>query len=89
MTSSLMGFTGDLICLLKIMSLHVIFGEKPCSKTMMTKFIVVDIPSAYKAIIGWLTLNQFKAMVFTYHMVIKFSTRTDVGELRSNQRESQ
>lgn len=83
-----MGFTGDFICLLRIMSLYVIFGEEPCSKIVMTKFIVVDIPSAYNAIIGWPTLNPLKAVVFTYYMVMKFSTRTDIGEPRSNQRDS-
>ncbi|RRT79131.1 hypothetical protein B296_00025919 [Ensete ventricosum] len=43
MTSSLPRFTSDSISLLEIMSLHVTFGDEPCSKTMINKFMVVDI----------------------------------------------
>lgn len=45
MISSLTRFMGDFISLLGTMSLHIIFDEEPCSKIMMTKFMVVDIHS--------------------------------------------
>ena len=83
-----MEFIGDSISPLGTMSLHVTLGDEPCSKTMMTKFIVVDIPSAYNMIISRPTLNRLKAMSSTYHIVIKFPTRIDVGELRSDLKES-
>ena len=52
MVPSLMGFMSDSICLLGTTSLHIIFGEEPCSKIVMTKFIVIDILSAYNTIVG-------------------------------------
>ncbi|RRT55634.1 hypothetical protein B296_00024561 [Ensete ventricosum] len=45
------------------------------------------LPSAYNAIIGRPTLNRFKAVVSTYHRLLKFPTRTGVGEVRSDPRE--
>lgn len=32
-------------------------------------------------------LSKLRTMVSTYHMVIKFLTRTDIGDLKSNPRE--
>ena len=52
MTSSSTGFTGDSISPLEIMNLHVTFGDNPCFKIVMTKFMVVDILSIYNVIIG-------------------------------------
>lgn len=45
MTFLLMGFTDDSICPLESVSLYVIFGKESYSKMLMTKFIVMDIPS--------------------------------------------
>lgn len=88
MSSSLMGFMGDSISFLEIISLHVIFGEKPYSKIVMTKFMVVDIHSMYNMIIDWPTLNRFRVMVSIYHIVMKFPTWTDIKDSRSNLKES-
>lgn len=88
MTFWLTRFTYDSILPLEIMSLHVIFGDEPCSKIVITKFMMVNIPSAYNTIIGQPTLNRLRIVVPTYHMVVKFPIRTSVGELRSNPRES-
>lgn len=77
----LMGFTGDSICPLRTVSLHITFGEEPYFKTLTTKFIVVDILSTYNVIFGRPTLNQLKIMLSTYHIVIKFPTRASVEEL--------
>ncbi|RRT31974.1 hypothetical protein B296_00049408 [Ensete ventricosum] len=66
----------------------VTFGGEPKSKTLMVSFIVVKLPSAYNAIIGRPTLNRLRAVVSTYHRILKFPTRTEVGEVRSDPRES-
>lgn len=63
MTLSLIGYTGDSISLLGIVNLHVTFREEPHFKTLTTRFMMVDVPSAYNAIIGRPTLNCLKAMV--------------------------
>ena len=48
-------------------------------------FLVVDCSSAYNAILGRPTLNSWKAVTSTYHLIIKFPTNYEVGELRGNQ----
>ena len=44
-----------------------------------------DYLSAYNAILGRPTLNLWKAVTSTYHLMIKFLTDYGVGELRRNQ----
>ena len=46
---------------------------------------MVDCLSAYNAILGQPTLNSWKAITSTYHLMIKFPTDYGVGELRKNQ----
>ena len=48
-------------------------------------FLVVDYSSAYNAILGRPTLNLWKAVTSTYHLMIKFPTDYGVGELRGSQ----
>ena len=40
-------FFNDFVLSLGIVNLHIIFRDKPCSKIILTKFIVVDTPSTY------------------------------------------
>ncbi|RRT74167.1 hypothetical protein B296_00012484, partial [Ensete ventricosum] len=88
LTSTLTGFIGDFISPLGATTFHVTFGGEPSSKTIMVSFMVVKLPSAYNAIIGHPTLNRLKAVVSTYHRLLKFPTRTGVDEVRSDPRES-
>ncbi|RRT45610.1 hypothetical protein B296_00031832 [Ensete ventricosum] len=87
LTSTLTGFTGDSVSPLGTTTIPVTFGGEPKSKTMMVSFMVVKLPSAYNAIIGHPTLNRLKAIISTYHRILKFSTRAGVGEVRSDPRE--
>lgn len=52
MTFLLMGFTSDSISPIGIMNLYITFGNEPCSKIILAKFMVVDILLTYNAIIG-------------------------------------
>ena len=52
--------------------LKVSFGKKPDIKAVMIRFIVVDCPSAYNAILGRPTLNHLGAIVSTVHLAMKF-----------------
>lgn len=88
MTSSLTRLTSDSILPLGTVNLYVTFECMAYSKIISSKFIVVDIPLAYNAIIGQPTLNKLRAMVSIYHIVMKFPIKTNIGELRSNIRES-
>ncbi|XP_064963250.1 uncharacterized protein LOC135611539 [Musa acuminata AAA Group] len=88
MTSALTGFTGGSISSLGTTVLPITIGEEPMAKTIMTTFMVVDMPSAYNIILGRPTLNKIKAMVSTYRRTIKFSTLVGIGEARSDPGES-
>ena len=46
---------------------------------------MVDCLSAYNAILGRPTLNSWKAVTLTYHVMIKFPTDYGVGELCGSQ----
>ncbi|RRT51200.1 hypothetical protein B296_00040033 [Ensete ventricosum] len=65
LTSTLTGLTGDSIAPLGMTTLSLTISEEPRTKTLMVVFIVVDLPSAYNAIIGRPTLNRLRAMVST------------------------
>ncbi|RWW80042.1 hypothetical protein BHE74_00011642 [Ensete ventricosum] len=83
LTSTLTGFTGDFVSPVGATMMSVTFEGEPRPKTLMVSFMVVNLPSAYNAIIGYPTLNRLKAVVSTYHRLLKFSTRAGVGELRT------
>lgn len=88
MASLLTRFIGNSISPLGIINVYITLGDKPCSKMVMTKFLVVDIPLTYIAIIVQSILNRLRVVTSTYHIVMKFSTRANVGELRSDPKES-
>ncbi|RRT40176.1 hypothetical protein B296_00035153 [Ensete ventricosum] len=88
LTSTLTWFTGDFVSPLGATMISVTFIGEPRSKTLMVSFMVVKLPSAYNAIIGHPNLNQLKAVVSTYHQLLKFPTQAGVGEVRSDPRES-
>ncbi|RWV90612.1 hypothetical protein GW17_00047169 [Ensete ventricosum] len=88
LTSTLTGFTGDSTAPLGTMTLLLIINEEPRTKTLMVVFMVVNLPSAYNAIIGRPTLNRLRAVVSTFHRSMKFPMDTGVGEARSDLRVS-
>jgi hypothetical protein len=45
----------------------------------MVKFLLIDRPSAYNAILGRTALNNLKAITSTPHLKIKFPTERGVG----------
>ncbi|RZR90375.1 hypothetical protein BHM03_00018269 [Ensete ventricosum] len=88
LTSILTGFTGDIVSPMGAATIAVTFGGESRSKTLMVSFMVVKLPSAYHAIIGCPTLNRLKAVVSTYHRLLKFPIQAWVDEIRSDPRES-
>ncbi|XP_065023311.1 uncharacterized protein LOC135649130 [Musa acuminata AAA Group] len=88
MCSALTDFTGDSISPLGSISLPLTLGTPPRSKTVMTTFLVVDLPTAYNAILGRPTLNKVRAVVSTYYQTIKFPTHDGVGEATGSPQES-
>ena len=61
-------------------TLPVTIGNYPQQITKDVTFLVVDHSSAYNAIVGRLTLNSWKAITSTYHLMVKFPTEYRVGE---------
>ncbi|KAK4395878.1 Retrovirus-related Pol polyprotein from transposon opus [Sesamum angolense] len=81
--TSLYGFAGELVHPRDMISL-VDHRERIQSKDMSCKFLVVDTPSTYNAILGRPTLNAFQVVISTYYMKIKFPTAGGVGEVQGN-----
>ena len=77
----LVGFGGTKVYPFGAVTLPVTIGDYPQQITRDVTFLVVDYSSTYNAIIGRLTLNSWKAVALTYHLMIKFPTEYGVGEL--------
>ena len=81
----LIGFEGTKVFPLSAVTLSMTVGDYPQQITKDVTFLVVDYSFAYNAILGWPTLNLWKAVTSTYHLMIKFPTDYEVGELCRNQ----
>ncbi|KAL2249921.1 UNVERIFIED_CONTAM: Retrovirus-related Pol polyprotein from transposon opus [Sesamum indicum] len=84
----LVGFGGGKVASLGTVDLPASLGEEPKRKTLMVKFLVVDMPFAYNVILGRPGLNSFRAVVSTYHLKMKFLTPSGVGEVVCDQIEA-
>jgi len=71
----LIGFKGTKVYPLSAVTLPVTIGDYPQQITKDVKFLVIDYLSAYNAILGRPTLNSWKAVTSTYHLMIKFPHR--------------
>ena len=66
-------------------TLLVTVDDYPQQITMDVTFLVVDCSFAYNAILERPTINSWKAVTSTYHLMIKFPTDYGVGEVRGDQ----
>ena len=80
----LVGFKGIRMFSLGTVTLSVTVGDYPQQIIKDVTFLMVDCSFAYNAILGRPTLNSWKAVTSTYHLMIKFPTDYRVGELRGN-----
>ena len=67
----LVGFGGTKVFPLGAITLTVTAGDYPQQITKEITFLIVDCSSAYNAILGRATLNSWKAVTSTYHLMIK------------------
>jgi len=83
---SLMGFTGEQVLPFGSIELPVMAGAYPRQRTIMVRFLIIDRPSAYNAILGGTALNDLQALTSTPHLSMKFSTEEEIGIEKGNQR---
>jgi hypothetical protein len=62
---SLVGFTGEQVLPLGSIELSVTAGMYPRQNMIMVRFLIIDRPSAYNAILGRTALNELKAVPST------------------------
>ena len=81
----LVGFGGTRVFPLGTVTLSVTVGDYPQQITRDITFLVVDCSSAYNGILGRPTLNLWKAVTLTYHLMVKFPTEYGIEELQGDQ----
>ena len=81
----LVGFGGTRVLPVGSIILSVTVSDYPQQISKDVTFLVVDCSSAYNGILGRPTLNFWKAATSTYHLMIKFPTEYEIGELREDQ----
>ena len=81
----LVGFRGTKVYPIGVITLPVTVEDYPQHITKDVTFLTVNCSSAYNVILGRPTLNLWKAVTLTYHLMIKFPTEYDVGEVRGDQ----
>ncbi|XP_056688732.1 uncharacterized protein [Spinacia oleracea] len=80
----LVGFSGESLRTVGEISLPT-YAE---GVNVMTKFNVVDCPSAYNVILGRPWIHKMKAVPSTYHQSIKFPAKWGVMEIKGQQRDA-
>ena len=83
--SPLIGFGGMKVQPVGTVTLPVVVGSYPQQITKSVNFLVVDCSSSYNAIIGRPTLNSWKAVTPTFHLLVKFLTEYEIGQAHGDQ----
>ena len=81
----LVWFRGIRVYPLDAVTLPVIVSDYPQEITKDVSFLVVGCSFTYNTILGCPTLNSWKALTSTYHLMIKFPTEYEVGEVQGDQ----
>ena len=84
-STPLIGFTGDAVTVKGEISLPLTTKTEPQQSTIFITFTVVRVSSAYNTILGRPGLNTFRAVVSTYHILVKFLTPHGFGNIWRNQ----
>ena len=79
------GFIGDSVIPLGVISLSMTLGEYLRQSCVMVDFLVIDQPLAFNAVLGRPSLRELKVITSIYHLLMKFSTPHEVGEVKGDQ----
>lgn len=80
----LIGFGRECLIPLGNIDLLVTIGEQSYQATKMVSFLVLEHPSVFNVILGRLVLNLFQVVISTYHLMIKFPTKTRIRVLKAD-----
>lgn len=84
----LMGFPSDKVIPEGSIVLPITVRDPLKQTTIVVRFLIVSYPSIYNAIMGKPSLIAIKAVVLTYYLVMKFSTREGADVVYDDQYES-
>ncbi|XP_058106284.1 uncharacterized protein LOC131249491 [Magnolia sinica] len=84
----LYGFAGEKVISEGAISLPVTVGEGQHQVTLMVDFLIINVPSVHNIILRRPSLNAMRAVISTYHLMMKFPTEGGTGYLRGDQHES-
>ena len=87
-TTPLVGLGGKSTIIVGSIKLEVELGEGNITKTLQTKFMVVDIPFAYNAIIGRPILNETCASIYVQYLLLKIPTSKGEAIIKGDQRQA-
>ncbi|KAL2542718.1 Uncharacterized protein Adt_03696 [Abeliophyllum distichum] len=79
-TTPFHGFRGATVIPEGTIELPVTLGTYPASMVIITRFLLVKAPMAYNVVYGRPLLNAARAVVSTYHQVLKIGDGMDLEE---------
>ena len=81
----LIGFEGTRVYPFGAVTLLMTVDDYPQRITKDISFLVVNCSSTYNTILDHPTLNSWKTVTSTYHLMIKLPTKYRMGEVRTDQ----
>lgn len=76
--SPLYSFNGEVIMPKGVITLHVTLGMTPKHLNLIIDFMVFKVSSAYNMMFSRPCMRMEKAILSTYHLVIKFLTKSSI-----------
>ena len=84
-STPLVGFVGETVAVEEKIILSVIAGVESRQSTVHMTFTVIQVPSTYNAILGRSGLNVLRAIVSTYHLLVRFLTKNEAEKICGDQ----
>lgn len=68
-----------------VISFLITLGTSPSHLNLIIDFLVIKVPAGYNVILRRPCMRMAKAVMSTYHLVMKFHTEEGIKEVRGNQ----